>query len=165
MDVEVKALGGLEFTDNLADFCRTRIVEPLRRIYDRQGPILEIEVSDLFGPKGGIDKRCRISFNIPNSRSITVVEVDNDIYKAVDGAARRFLRLVGRYKGRRLVRSRYPKKYFAAALEHRMQPGEDFSPADITQEEDSLAAAEERRRRERAEIGAPHELNNGRSLT
>ncbi|AKU90175.1 HPF/RaiA family ribosome-associated protein [Vulgatibacter incomptus] len=150
MDVEVTALGGLEFTDNLAEFCRYKIVEPLRRLYDRQGPILEIELADLYGNKGGIDKRCRITFTMPHIRTITVIEEADDIYKAVDGAATRFRRQVKRNKSWKLMRSRYPKKYFAAEQEHQMQPGVPSTPADITQEEDSLAAAEERERRESA---------------
>lgn len=155
MDVEVKALGGLELTDDLADFCRVKIVEPIRRIYDRQGPTLEIELSDLYGPKGGIDKRCRITYTMPHTRTITVTEVAEDIYKAVDGASFRFRRLVARYKGRKLVKTRYPTKYFVAAIENRMQPSErTWSPADITIEEDSLASAEERRRQEQEEAGA-----------
>ena len=148
MVVEIKALGGLELTDDLSAFCRTRIIEPLRRLYDREGPALEIELSDLFGPKGGVDKRCRITYSMPRSRPITVREEADDIYKAIDGAALRFRRLIIRNKGWKLVKSRYPKKYFAAELEHRMQPGEVSSPSDITQEEDSLAAREERLRRE-----------------
>jgi len=149
MDLELKALGGLELTDDLAEFCRVKIVEPIRRIYDREGPTLEIELSDLYGPKGGIDKRCRITYTMPHTRTITVTEVADDIYKAVDGASFRFRRLVARYKGRKLVKTRYPTKYFVAAIENRLQPGETFSPADITIEEDSLAAAERRRAEER----------------
>jgi len=162
MDVEVKAFGGLELTDDLADFCRVKLVEPIRRVYDREGSTLEIELSDLYGPKGGIDKRCRVTFMMPHTRTITVTEVADDIYKAVDGASFRFRRLVARYKGRKLVKTRYPTKYFVAALENRLQPGETYSPADITIEEDSLASAErrERERREREEqagegAGAP----------
>ena len=153
MDVEVKALGGLELTDDLADFCRVKIVEPIRRVYDREGPTLEIELSDLYGPKGGVDKRCRITYTMPHTRTITVVEVADDIYKAVDGASFRFRRLVARAKGRKLIKTRYPTKYFVAAIENRLQPGRTWSPADITIEEDSLAAAE-RREREREEEGA-----------
>ncbi|HWV36961.1 MAG TPA: HPF/RaiA family ribosome-associated protein [Vulgatibacter sp.] len=151
MDVEVKAFGGLELTDDLADFCRAKIVEPIRRIFDREGPTLEIELSDLYGPKGGVDKRCRITYTMPHTRTITVTEVADDIYKAVDGASQRFRRLVARYKARKLVKTRYPTKYFVAAIENRMQPAPTFTPADITIEEDSLAAAERRRRERRLE--------------
>jgi len=150
MVVEIKALGGLELTEDLLRFCRVRIVEPLERIFDREGPALEIELSDLNGPKGGIDKRCRITYTMPRTRPITIREESDDIYKAIDGAARRFRRQIIRRKGWKLVRTRYPTKYFTAEQEHRMQPGNPASPADITLEEDSLAAREARmRERER----------------
>lgn len=147
MHVELKGLG-IELTDNLVTFCRAHIVEPLERVYDREGPRLEIELSDDNGTKGGVDKRCRITFEMPHTRTINVVEMSSDIYRAIDLASQRFRRLVNKYKGWKLQRSRFPRKYYAAQLEHMMQPGETSSPEDITQEEDSLAAAEERERRE-----------------
>lgn len=148
MYVELKGLG-IELTENLSRFCNRQIVEPLLRIYDRQGPRLEIELSDDNGPKGGLDKRCRISFEMPHSRTINIIQMSDDIYRSIDLAARRFLRLVNRRKTQTLRRPRYPTKYFAAKMEHLNQPGEVSSPEDITQEDDSLAAAEERERLER----------------
>ena len=148
MHIELKALG-LELTDALRAFCESRIVEPLQRIYDREGPRLEIELSDENGTKGGIDKRCRITFEMPHTRTINVVQTSDDIYRAVDLAAQRFRRLVNKYKGWKLQKTRFPTKYYAAQIEHQMQPGETMSPDDITQEADSLAAAEERARLER----------------
>ena len=147
MNIELKAFG-LELTDALRAFCDDRIVDPLRRVYDREGPRLEIELSDRNGPKGGLDKRCRITFAMPHTRTLTVVEEAEDVYRAIDLAAQRFRRLVNKYKGWKLAPPRYPTKYYAAQIEHRMQPGETLSPDDITQEEDSLAAAEARERQE-----------------
>jgi putative sigma-54 modulation protein len=147
MDVHVTALG-LQLTDDLADFCREHIVNPLRRIYERSGPRLEIELSDDNGDKGGVDKRCRITFTMPHTRTLNVVEMAPDIYTAVDGAARRFARLIKKYKGWKLDKPRYPSKYHAARLELDGSPGEHSSPEDITVEEDSLAAVEEREARE-----------------
>jgi putative sigma-54 modulation protein len=148
MDVHITALG-VELTDDLAEFCRDHIVEPLRRIYDREGPRLEIEVSDENGEKGGVDKRCRITFMMPHTRTINVSQMAADPYTAVDLAARRFSRLVKRYKGWKLIKQRHPAKYFVARMEHENQPGEPASPEDVTVEEDSLAAVEEREARER----------------
>lgn len=148
MDVQVTALG-VVLTDDLADFCREHIVEPLRRIYDREGPKLEIELSDENGEKGGVDKRCRITFTMPHTRTLTVVQMATDPYTAVDIASQRFRRLIKKYKGWKLDKPRYPSKYHVARLEHDNQPGEPASPEDVTVEEDSLAAAEEREARER----------------
>lgn len=147
MKVETKALG-IEITDHLEQYCRRKIIRPLRRLYDRQGPHLEIELADTNGTKGGRDMRCRITYTMPHTRTLTVVETAGDIYRAVDLAAQRFRRLVNKYKGWKLTKTRYPTKYFTAQLEHMMQPGEPASPDDITIEQDSLAAAEARARQE-----------------
>lgn len=150
MKVETKALG-IEITDHLEQYCRRKIIRPLRRLYDRQGPHLEIELADTNGTKGGRDMRCRITYTMPHTRTLTVVEVTDDIYKSVDRAASRFKRLVKKYKAWKLGGTRYPKKYYVAELANRPTPDEYATPDDITIEEDSLAAAERRM----VEEGAP----------
>lgn len=150
MNIEIKGLG-LEVTDDLHRLVERRIIRPLRRLHDREGPYLEIELSDLYGPKGGKDKRCRITYTMPGTRTLTVVEVTDDIYKSVDYAALRFERLVKKYKSWKLRGTRYPKKYYIAQLQRQREPGESFTPDDITLEEDSLAAWE-RRQAERGEV-------------
>jgi putative sigma-54 modulation protein len=151
MFLEVKGLG-VEVTDRLADFCRERLFEPLTRIYDREGARLEIELSDDNGPKGGLDKRCRITFEMPFTKSITVSENSADIFEAVDLAAHRFVRVVKRYKGWKLNRPRFPRKYYVAKVATgATRP--DATPDDLTVEEDSLAVAEERENRENRELG------------
>ncbi len=147
MHIDLKALG-IELTDDLRAYCTRHIVEPLERVYDRSGPRLEIELSDQNGPKGGLDKRCRITFEMPHTKTINVVEESSDIYRSVDLAAQRFRRLITKYKGWKLQKTRFPIKYYAAQMEHMMQPGETMTPDDITLEEDSLAAAEARERDE-----------------
>lgn len=147
MNIEIKAMG-LELTEHLSLFCERRIIEPLRRIFDRQGPRLEIELADINGPKGGEDKRCRITYTMPHTRTITVVELTDDIYKSIDYAALRFQRQVKKYKDWKLRKTRYPTKYYLADIVHGGEPGETFTPDDLSLEEDSLAAAERRQRRE-----------------
>lgn len=149
MNIEIKALG-LELSDHLREYCNRQIVRPLRRIYDRQGPYLEIELADTNGTKGGKDKRCRITYTMPRTRTLTVVEVTDDIYRSVDQASNRFKRLIKKYKGWKLTGSRYPKKYYVAQLANQPAPDEFATPDDITIEEDSLAAAERRLRGEEA---------------
>jgi ribosome-associated translation inhibitor RaiA len=151
MFLEVKGLG-VEVTDRLADFCRERLMEPLTRVYDRDGARLEIELSDDNGPKGGLDKRCRITFEMPHTKSITVSENSADIYQAVDLAAHRFVRVVKRYKGWKLNPPRFPRKYYVAKVATGANRP-DASPEDVTVEEDSLAVVEERENQELRDRG------------
>lgn len=151
MKIEIKALG-LELTEHLRQYCEQQIIRPLRRLYNRQGPYLEIELADTNGTKGGKDKRCRITYTMPATRTLTVVEVTDDIYGSVALAASRFKRLIKKYKGWKLGGTRYPKKYYVAQLANQPAPDEYATPDDITIEEDSLAAAEQRALEERASL-------------
>ena len=63
-----------------------------------------IRLSDVNGPKGGVDKRCQVVLRRPGLRPITVEEQSVDAYAAVDIAFERAARAAGRERER--VRSR-----------------------------------------------------------
>lgn len=55
-----------------------------------------VRVQDLNGPKGGVDKRCRVTIR---GRAIAAVQIDAfsaDAYSAVESALERAARVVGR---------------------------------------------------------------------
>lgn len=54
------------------------------------------QLSDLNGPRGGIDKRCRLQVRLRRTGLVTVDEHDSDIRAAVDRAADRLGRTVTR---------------------------------------------------------------------
>lgn len=60
-----------------------------------------VRVTDVNGPRGGVDKRCQILVDAPGRR-ITIDEVDRDLYVAIDRAAER----AGRATERALARLR-----------------------------------------------------------
>lgn len=55
-----------------------------RRISD-----VKVALADVNGPKGGPDKRCRITLEILPSGSLMTEETDVDLFAAVSGAAER----------------------------------------------------------------------------
>lgn len=55
-----------------------------------------LRVSDVNGPRGGVDKRCHIIAHGPRLGTIAVDELHGDIYLAVDAAVERLSRTVGR---------------------------------------------------------------------
>jgi ribosomal subunit interface protein len=63
-----------------------------------------VRVSDLNGPRGGVDKACRIAVRLPASPAVVVEDADGDLYVAIDRAADR----IGRSVGRHLARDRSP---------------------------------------------------------
>lgn len=48
-----------------------------------------VRLSDVNGPKGGIDKRCHIQVVIPHQRDVVIDDVESNLYAAVDIAANR----------------------------------------------------------------------------
>ena len=63
---------------------------------------VEVHVSDINGPKGGVDKRCRIQATASGAGVIVVESSANDFYAAVNGAASKLARALEH----RLSRSR-----------------------------------------------------------
>lgn len=61
-----------------------------------------VRLADVNGPKGGVDKRCRITVRGARVGSLTVEERSADAYSAVDCAVGR----IGRTVGRELARAR-----------------------------------------------------------
>ncbi len=140
MYIQLKGLA-VELDDRLKTYVHDHVIEPLQRVYDREGSRLEIELSDDNGPKGGLDKRCRITFEMPFTRGITVTQLGTTPYEAIDLAANRFRHLVRRYKGWKLDRPRRPVKYFVAKVANgELEP--DATPEELDPEVDSLGAVE-----------------------
>ena len=74
----------LKLSDRLKDHVHETLVAPLTRFFDSEAAMLEIHFVDNNGPKGGLDKECRVTLHIPGARSIHVEEAAEDPYKAVD---------------------------------------------------------------------------------
>ncbi|MBA4066598.1 MAG: 30S ribosomal protein S30 [Isosphaera sp.] len=73
----------------------------LGRFGDRVGQVA-VHLSDVNGPRGGVDKRCRVVVELPGHGPVVVEEADADLDALIDRAADR----VGRAVVRRLVRAR-----------------------------------------------------------
>jgi putative sigma-54 modulation protein len=57
---------------------------------------LAVSLSDINGPRGGIDKRCKIQVQLDSGREIIIEECEADLYAAIDRAAERADRAVVR---------------------------------------------------------------------
>jgi putative sigma-54 modulation protein len=55
-----------------------------------------VHLEDVNGPRGGVDKRCRILVNIKHGKTIKVENVDVDFTAAINRAADRLRSVVGR---------------------------------------------------------------------
>lgn len=57
---------------------------------------LHVSLSDINGPRGGCDKRCRILVQIAGGRGVVIEDTETDLYHAIDRAAERVDRAVVR---------------------------------------------------------------------
>jgi putative sigma-54 modulation protein len=62
-------------------------------------------LSDLNGPKGGLDKRCAIRLQMTGEPSVVVEDTESDLYAAIDRAAERCRSLLNRRNTRRRERA------------------------------------------------------------
>ncbi len=106
----------LTLSEPLKAYVGAKIERPAARWLDDPSVMLEVELSDLFGPKGGPGKQCEVLLSLPRRNLLRIEEVDDDLYAAIDAAGDRLARALERYKGKKLVGGRYPKKYYVARL-------------------------------------------------
>ncbi|HVJ89587.1 MAG TPA: HPF/RaiA family ribosome-associated protein [Labilithrix sp.] len=79
----------------LRDHVTRRVDFAIRRFAHRVERVV-VRITDLNGPKGGLDKRCRIVARLSPARSVVVEATDADAYVAVSQAAIRLDERVSR---------------------------------------------------------------------
>ena len=62
---------------------------------------LAVSLSDINGPRGGIDKRCKIQVQLGGGAEVIIEDTEADLYVAIDRAADRADRAVVRRVARR----------------------------------------------------------------
>jgi len=70
------------------DFLLGRGMRRLRRV--------DVTLSDVNGPRGGVDKRCLVKVSLDGLRPVVIEDVQPDLYLAIDRAAGRAARTVAR---------------------------------------------------------------------
>lgn len=86
---------GFEMTNALRSYTEHRLATALgwARGHMRK---LAVWLSDVNGPRGGIDKRCKIQVRLDNGREVIIEEHEADLYAAIDRAADRADRAIVR---------------------------------------------------------------------
>jgi putative sigma-54 modulation protein len=91
----------LPLADELAEYVDRRTRFTLSRYASRVAG-LRVTVADDNGPRGGIDKVCRVTASFDGTPSVTVMATDSNVRCAVDRALARLSRSVRRTLERRL---------------------------------------------------------------
>ncbi len=73
-------------------FALLRCSEPIRRVV--------MQLSDINGPRGGVDKRCHLRLVLDGMPDIIIEDIEADMYTAIDRAADRAGRTLARKLGR-----------------------------------------------------------------
>jgi ribosomal subunit interface protein len=95
-----------ELTPALGGHVERRLRFALGRFGGRVEAV-RVRVEDQNGPRGGVDKTCRLRARLRGAAPVGVDEADVDLYVAVDRAASRLARGVARAIERRETRRRW----------------------------------------------------------
>lgn len=98
MQIEIQARD-FPLTDALGAYVERRINFVLSSRFE-QIKRIEVRLSDINGPRGGIDKRCQILVTLPRLKDIVIEDTETNLYVAIDRAIDR----AGRTIDRRLKR-------------------------------------------------------------
>src|SRR5688500_6419136 len=88
MNLEIRRQG-IELTDEQRDDLTNRLSAALQR-FEPHIETLTVYVSDLNGPKAGVDKRCRIQAGVKGGRRLMVEETGADLAAVIGQACERF---------------------------------------------------------------------------
>lgn len=103
---------GLVLTDGLRAYVRRRLRTSVGWALTRR---LAVWLSDINGPRGGRDKRCKIQISLDHGKTVVIENTEDDLYVAIDRAADRADRALARQLARR--RAFTHEKFAAPAAE------------------------------------------------
>lgn len=95
---------GFALTDGIHDHVHLRIQSALGRFSDKLTRVV-VRLSDVNGPRGGVDKRCLVALGVPGQPDVVIKASKADLYSAVDravsGAGRSLIKRLKQIKHRR----------------------------------------------------------------
>jgi ribosomal subunit interface protein len=96
MNIAIQS-NGLILTDSLRAHVHRRLETSLGWALTRR---LAVWLSDINGPRGGRDKRCKIQISLDHGKTIVIENTEEDLYAAIDLAAERADRALARQLAR-----------------------------------------------------------------
>lgn len=112
MTLELRVTG-MDLADALQEYIERRLQFGLGRFRRRIGRVV-VRLSDLNGPRGGVDKRCRVSVELLRRGNVVVEETDSDLYGAINRATDR----AGNTVARELKRARDWRRHAPDTARH-----------------------------------------------
>jgi putative sigma-54 modulation protein len=94
MRIDIKA-SGFDLTEGLREHTQRRLQFALGWA-NHDVRAVSVRLSDINGPRGGRDKRCRIQVPFAGKPNVVIEDTESDLYVAIDRAAERAERAVVR---------------------------------------------------------------------
>ena len=98
----------LTLPPDLPVFLQKHVTAPLARLFDAPSAELSLHLGDERPRRGGVDQQCKLSFRMPNARTLHVESVADDLHKALLDCSDRLKRLVRRELSKMRAPSRKP---------------------------------------------------------
>ncbi len=106
MQIEIQARN-FNLTEALCNHTERRLGFALSARDDHIQRII-VRLSDINGPRGGVDKHCHIQVVLAHMPDVVIEDTEADMYAAIDRAADRAGRTVARRLARQRVKGRAP---------------------------------------------------------
>ena len=103
MELEIRRQDA-HLDEAMREFVERRIAFALRP-FEQQVTRVNVNLNDVNGPRGGVDKQCRILVSLRRGPTVRIEDLDVDLASAVGRAADR----VGTAVSRRIERKRHRK--------------------------------------------------------
>ncbi|MDZ4142791.1 MAG: HPF/RaiA family ribosome-associated protein [Methylotenera sp.] len=100
MQLDIQS-NGFSLTEGIRSYALLRIRFALER-NDNHIMSVKVRLSDINGPRGGVDKRCQIDLSLAGHNDIVIEDTETNLYVAIDRASDRCARTLTR----RLERAR-----------------------------------------------------------
>ncbi|MFP2931523.1 ribosome hibernation-promoting factor, HPF/YfiA family [Pyxidicoccus sp. 3LG] len=91
----------LDLTDNIKAYVDEHLVGHIERFADDEAAEIDISLVDTNGPKGGMDKECRVTVRMPGFSAVHVTETADSLFPAIDASRDRLERTLKRSLERR----------------------------------------------------------------
>jgi putative sigma-54 modulation protein len=77
----------LSLTDGLKAYVQEHLVDHIERLCDdHEASEIDISLVDINGPKGGVDKECRVTVWMPGLAAVHVTETSETLHQAIDAS-------------------------------------------------------------------------------
>lgn len=114
MNVDIQSLG-FPTTDAISDHAKRRLHFVLARHTDRIARV-SMRLGDCNGPRGGVDKFCRVQVYLIDAPVAVIHDVGTDLYEVIDRAADRVGRTVVKHLDRAQTFARHGRAGAAANI-------------------------------------------------